>query len=107
MDVRIKAICPVKYDVEKNLLLPLCWIDYEEARPWLNSFSALNSKNDSEKRSFDELFIKRKFNSTIKKESNIYDREIADYVQNEKEAIKESERIKEFLREFECDMWQW
>lgn len=107
MDVRIKAICPVKYDPVKELLIPLFWIDYEESRPWLNSFSALNSKNDSEKRSFDELFIKRKFTSVIKKESNLYDREIADYVQNEKEAMQESERIKEFLRNFECDMWEW
>lgn len=107
MDVRIKAVCPVKYDMEKGMLIPLFWIDYEEARPYLNSFTAINSKNDSEERTFDELFIKRKFNSTIKKESNLYDREIADYVRNEKEAVKESERIKEFLRDFECDMWQW
>ena len=107
MDVRIKAICPVKYDMEKGLLIPLFWINYEEARQWLSSFSALNSRNDSEKRSFDELFIKRKFVSTIKKESNLYDREITDYVQNAKEAVQESERIKEFLRNFECDMWEW
>jgi gliding motility associated protien GldN len=107
MDVRISAICPVKYDIDKDLLIPLFWIDYNEARPWLNTFTALNSKNDSEKRSFDELFIKRKFNSSIKKESNVYDREIADYVYSSKEAQQESERIKEYLRNMECDMWQW
>ncbi|HEY1037853.1 MAG TPA: gliding motility protein GldN [Bacteroidia bacterium] len=107
MDVRIRAICPVKYDVDKDLLIPLFWINYNEARPFLNAYNAINSKNESEERTFDELFIKRKFTSTIRKEGNIFDREIADYVNSDKEALTESERIKELLRNFECDLWQW
>ncbi|MBK6835399.1 MAG: hypothetical protein IPG89_14470 [Bacteroidetes bacterium] len=42
----------------------------------------------------DLLFIKRKFVSVIKKESNMYDREIEEYVNNVKEFLQESERIK-------------
>ncbi|MCD6065781.1 MAG: gliding motility protein GldN [Bacteroidetes bacterium] len=107
MDVRIQAICPVKIDIEKEVLIPLFWIDYPNARQWLNSYTAINSKNEAEPRTFDELFIKRKFMSTIKKESNIYDREIAEYVETDKEAIQESERIKEYIRNFECDRWEY
>lgn len=107
MDVRIQAICPVKIDIEKEILVPLFWIDYEQARPWLNNYTAINSKNQAEQRTFDELFVKRKFESTIKKESNIYDREIFEYVETDKQALQESERIKEFLRGFESDLWEY
>lgn len=107
MDVRIEAICPVKIDEEKELLIPLFWIDYQNSREWLNSYTAINSKNINEQRTFDELFIKRRFETTIKKESNIFDREITDYVENDKQALSESERIKEYLRNFECDRWEY
>jgi gliding motility associated protien GldN len=106
MDVRIVAICPVKYDVSKEMLIPLFWINYSDARNWLSQFQTINSKNISEQRTFDELFIKRKFVSVIKKESNIYDREIEEYVNNVKEFLQESERIKEFIRNFEADRWE-
>jgi gliding motility associated protien GldN len=106
MDVRIIAICPVKYDVSKEMLIPLFWINYSDARNWLSQFQTINSKNISEQRTFDELFIKRKFVSVIKKESNMYDREIEEYVNNVKEFLQESERIKEFIRNFEADRWE-
>ncbi len=106
MDVRIIAICPVKYDVSKELLIPLFWINYSDARNWLSQYQTINSKNISEQRTFDELFIKRKFVSVIKKESNMYDREIEEYVNNVKEFLQESERIKEFIRSFEADRWE-
>ncbi len=106
MDVRIVAVCPVKYDVSKEILIPLFWINYSDARNWLSQYQTINSKNISEQRTFDELFIKRKFVSVIKKESNMYDREIEEYVNNVKEFLQESERIKEFIRNFEADRWE-
>lgn len=106
MDVRIIAVCPVKYDVSKDLYIPLFWVNYNDARNWLSQFQTINSKNISEQRTFDELFIKRKFASVIKKESNMYDREIEEYVNNVKEFLQESERIKEFIRNFEADRWE-
>jgi len=106
MDVRIIAVCPVKYDNSKEMLIPLFWINYSDARNWLSQYQTINSKNISEQRTFDELFIKRKFVSVIKKESNMYDREIEEYVNNVKEFLQESERIKEFIRNFEADRWE-
>lgn len=107
MDVRIEAICPVKIDEEKEALIPLFWISYPEAREWLNSFKAINPMNIAEQRTFDDLFIKRLFLSTIKKESNMSDMEIADYVETDKQALQESDRIKEYIMNFECDRWEY
>ncbi len=106
MDVRILGICPVKYDIEKELLIPLFWIYYPDSREWLNSFTAINSKNDAEERSFDQLFIKRKFSSFIRKESNVFDRSINEYA-NGIDGLLESDRIKEMIRNYELDMWEY
>jgi gliding motility associated protien GldN len=107
MDVRIEAICPVKIDEEKEALIPLFWIKYSDAREWLNSFKAINPMNVAEQLTFEDLFHKRMFLSTIKKESNVFDREIADYVETDKQAIQESDRIKEYIMNFECDRWEY
>jgi gliding motility associated protien GldN len=107
MDVRIEAICPVKIDEEKEALIPLFWIKYPDAREWLNSFKAINPMNIAEQRTFDDLFTKRLFLSTIKKESNISDMEISDYVETDKQALQESDRIREYIINFECDRWEY
>jgi gliding motility associated protien GldN len=106
MDVRISAICPVKYDEFKEMYIPLFWIPYNESREWLNSFSVINPQNNAEERTYDELFIKRKFSSYISKESNIYDRSIEEYAEGT-DAQNEADRIKNQLRNFEHDMWQY
>jgi hypothetical protein len=54
--------------------------------------------------SFDDYFWKRRFSSTIYKESNVYDRTISTY-QNGTDALLESERINEEIRTIESDLW--
>jgi hypothetical protein len=44
------------------------------------------------------------FSSYVKKESNVFDRIIADYVSGV-DALLESERIKKEMMEIEHDMW--
>ena len=39
----------------------------------------LSIENDTERRTFDDVFHKRMFNSYIIKESNVYNRRIEDY----------------------------
>lgn len=106
MDVRIIGICPVRYDEDKELYVPMFWVYYPECREWLNSFTAVNPMNDAEERGFDELFTKRKFTSYIRKESNLYDRNIEDYATGT-DALLESDRIKNQMLRFEHDMWQY
>ena len=55
---------------------------------------------------FYDLFNKRKFESLIIKESNVYDRYILQYAKRE-DAILESDRIQRNLLEFEHDLWSY
>ncbi len=59
--------------------------------------------------SFDMILNSRRFNSVIYKEENVYgDREIKDYMANNAlNQLLESDRIKEKIRSFEQDMWNY
>jgi len=54
--------------------------------------------------SFDDLFWKRKFNSIVYKESNGFDRSIEQY-RFGADALYESKKIKDKMRDFEHDVW--
>jgi gliding motility associated protien GldN len=113
MDVRIIGIAPLVYAKDEsgnvradNSKKLLCWFYYPEIRKILHSSETFNRQNDAERRSFEDIFEKRMFNSYIFKESNVYDRRIDEY----KEGIAqlyESERIKEEIVNFEHDMWEY
>lgn len=109
MDVRIVGICPQIYDVDPATkkvkgIKPLFWIYFPELRYIIQNYFVYNRKNDAMRMSFDDLFWKRMFNSYIKKESNVFDRTIPDYVEGV-DALLESERIKKEMMEIEHDMW--
>ncbi len=113
MEVRIIGIAPMILAVDEqgnvregNLKLPLFWIYYPEARQLLANAECFNRSNDSERRSFDDIFQKRLFTSYIFKESNVYNRRIEDYKQG-LNALLESERIKDEITNLEHDMWEY
>jgi gliding motility associated protien GldN len=106
LDVFIIGICPVKYDKEKDLYVPLFWVYFNECRSSLASYSAINPYNDAQRISYDDVFTKRMFNSMIYKESNVYDRAIAEYLKGS-DCVLESERIKEGIFNFESDFWHY
>jgi gliding motility associated protien GldN len=113
MDVRIVGIGPevyardqngeVRADGSKKLL---CWFYYPEIRKVLHTAETFNRQNDAERKSFEDIFEKRMFNSYIYKEANVYDRKISDY----KEGIAilyEGEKIKNEIVDLEQEMWEW
>ncbi|MFN6039084.1 MAG: gliding motility protein GldN [Bacteroidota bacterium] len=106
LDSRIRAICPVRYNNISEKMEPLFWVNFDECRNIFANHTALNSKNDSRKISYDDLFNKRIYNSVITKESNIFDREITDYTKGI-ESLYEAERIKQSIYNFESDFWQY
>jgi len=55
------------------------------------------------------LLNARRFNAVIYKEENVYgDREIAEYMkENAQMQLLESERVKDKIRDFEQDMWNY
>lgn len=111
---RILGICPVIPDVytmdkEEKDYVDLFWIFYPGARELLHEWKAFNDKNSSMPISFDHLLNSRRFNALTYKEENVYnDREIQDYMKdNSLMQLLESERVKEKIRNFEQDMWNY
>ena len=116
MRYRILGICPVIPDVytvgkegtEKEYI-DLFWVFYPGAREVLHEWKSFNDKNSSMPISFDHLLNSRRFNALTYKEENVYnDREIVDYVKdNSLMQLLESERVKDKIRNFEQDMWNY
>lgn len=110
MEVRIIGICPlIQKKTESGEVIgskPLFWIYFPDTRPYLARAAVFNRWNDSERMTYDELFQKRMFASYIYKESNVYDRTIADYRQGT-DALLESDEISEQIFTFESDFWQY
>ena len=89
------------------VLKSLGHIYYNELRPYLARQEVFNMKNQAARLSFDDLITwKRDFASLIYKESNVYNRDIEDYIANSRDQRIESERITDKLRTFEHDLWE-
>ncbi len=82
----------------------LFWLYFPECRYLFSNWEVYNRANDSERRTFDDIFMKRQFSSFIHKEQNVYDRSIVEYAIGI-DALLESERIKEELFLMEHDLW--
>ena len=114
METRIIGIAPLIYDLddqgnirEDSKPIPVCWFYFPEARTVLSKNLVFNRQNDKERRTFDDIFIKRIFSSHIIKESNEFNRRIEDYKTNPIDALLESERIKSEILSLENDMWEY
>ena len=110
MDVRIMGICPfmIAMDEQGNAkgIKPIFWIYFPEARYVFANFDVFNRQNDAERRTFEDIFWKRMFNSYIYKESNVYDRQIIEYKETEPLGLLlEADRVKDDLFKMEHDLW--
>ncbi len=88
--------------VEKELF----WLYFPELRDVMINYYVYNDQSDSQWMSFDDLFWKRKFSSTIYRVSDKFDREIEDY-KHGVDALYEAERIKNDIRKWEIDVWNY
>ena len=111
---RLLGIAPVAPDVnfidaEEPVLVELFWVWYPDAREVLNQAYAFNPQNTSQPISFDHLLNARRFNGVIYAEDNVQgDRQVNDYISdNAFMQLLESQRIKEQIRNFEQDMWNY
>lgn len=111
---RLLGICPVTPDVytmnnEEKDYIELFWIFFPDAREILHEAKAFNDKNSAMPVSFDQILNSRRFNSVIYKEENVYgDREIKEYMKdNAQSQLLEAERVKDKIRSFESDMWNY
>lgn len=113
LDVRILGIAPVVYRYDEDPVTKKkiikgteekFWLYFPRCRYLLNNYFVYNEQNDANWMSFDDLFWKRQFISTIYKESNVFDRQIESY-RTGVDALMEAEKIKEEIRLFEHDVW--
>ncbi|MCD6066539.1 MAG: hypothetical protein K0S33_1365 [Bacteroidetes bacterium] len=104
MEVRIVGIGVFTYDEDKEADRELFWVYFPACRPLFAQHEVYNTRNDSERRTFEDIFRKRQFNSTIVKESNVYDRGLNEYSKGI-DALIENERIKKDIFQYEHDLW--
>ena len=111
---RLLGIAPVAPDVnfideEEPDLVELFWVWFPDAREILFEASAFTGGNSSQDISFDHLLNSRRFNALIYKDENVQgDRGVNDYItESAFMQLLESERIKEQIRNFEQDMWNY
>ena len=113
MDVRIIGLAPLqegKDELTEELdgsFNPLFWVYFPEAREILINAEVFNLvKNNAERRTYDDIFWKRMFGSTITKESSVMDRKINQYMIG-LDALLEAERIKAEIFNMEHDLWEY
>ena len=82
------------------------WLYFPELRNVMVNYFVYNDKSDAQWMSFDDLFWKRQFNAQIYKSSDKFDREIEDYKYGV-DALYEAERLKDEIRKWEIDVWNY
>ena len=113
LQVRIIGICPIQEfyrdDVPDSPVQrrKVFWIYYPEARALLASNEVFNPYNDSRRMSFDDVFVKRYFNSYIVQESNVHNNRLISQYLAGKNAMLESKRIEDKIFNFEQDLWEY
>ena len=114
MNVRVIGICPIQEfyrdedtNQEQVQRRQVFWIYFPEAREIMAANEVFNAQNTARNLSFDDIFLKRKFNSYIVKEENIYNnREISQYL-GSKDAMLESKRIENSIFDYEQNLWEY
>ena len=113
MDVRIIGLAPLQEGIDEltekpdGSFNPLFWVYFPEAREILINAEVFNLvKNNAERRTYDDIFWKRMFGSTIIKESSVMDRKVNEYMVG-LDALLEAERIKTEIFNIEHDLWEY
>ena len=111
---RLLAICPVAIEARDKAkgnedAIELFWVFFPSIRNVLHEAKAFNEKNSAMPITFDHLLNSRRFSGVIYKEENVFgDRTIEDYMkENAQMQLLESERVKDKIRSFEQDMWNY
>ena len=111
---RLLAICPVAPEAreigsENPDVIDLFWVYFPAVRNILHEHKAFNDRNSAMPITFDHLLNSRRFSAVIYKEENVYgDRKIEEYMkENAQMQLLESDRVRDKIRDFESDMWNY
>jgi gliding motility associated protien GldN len=113
---RLLGIAPVVVDVfskkdqnKEQEYNPSFWVYFPAARDVLHKAKAFNDRNSANPIDFDHLLNARRFSGVVTREENVYgDRSIDAYLKdNAQMQLLESERVRDKIRNFEQDMWNY
>lgn len=104
LEVRILGLGIYTFDEAKEANKEQFWVYFPACRPFFAKHEVYNSKNDAERRTFEDIFWKRQFASVATKETNVFDRQINEYSKGI-DALLESDRIKNDIFRWEHDLW--
>jgi gliding motility associated protien GldN len=116
MKVRIIGVSPIRVynrlddqgmPTEQILQKPTFWVYFPEIRPILANHEVFNRNNDSQRISFDDFFMQRRFASNIFAISNVYDNRWNNMYSMGMDALLEAEKQKEWLFNIEHDLWEY
>jgi len=113
MEVRTIGICPIRAyyrddDLEQTdaKFTKLFWIYYPEARNIFANNPVYNPENQSDTKTFDDIFFKRMFSGFIYLESNVYNNRLINEYTTGLQVLIISEKIKEEIFNYEHDLWE-
>jgi gliding motility associated protien GldN len=116
MKVRIIGICPIRtfFRVDDNgmptdefQMKQTMWVYFPEIRPLLANHEVFNQFNDSQRISFDDFFMQRRFGSHIFAVSNVYNNRWINNYTTGVDALLEADKLKEWLFNMEHDLWEY
>ncbi|MHB1921233.1 MAG: type IX secretion system ring subunit PorN/GldN [Chitinophagaceae bacterium] len=111
MYVRILGIAPIKIITNSDGTIrgesPMFWLYYPDLRPILARYDVYNPKNFALRMSWEDLFEMRFFHSYVIKEDNAMDRRISDYIKSGVGQLREGQRIKNNIFNWEQDLWSY
>ena len=115
--VRILGLCPIRRytkdgveleEGEEPVLTPkkVFWAYFPAYRPLFAKQEVFNPNNDTERRSFDDIFFKRKFSSYIYRITNSHENRSLNSYKKGIDLLIEADKIKDYLFKFEHDLWE-
>lgn len=109
--IGIAPVAPDAYSKSQGLsdAIELFWVFYPDARNTLHDAIVFNTGNTAQLLTFDHLLNSRRFSGVIYKQDNVYgDRAIDAFIpDNALMQLLKSRKIKESIRQFESNMWNY
>ncbi len=118
MEVRIIGIMPIRFAIDEDETnvsdgdpiiekKKLFWAYYPAVRPILANHEVFNRFNDAQRRTYDDIFFKRFFDSYIVRESNVYENRLISEYRDGRLALWEAQKIKKDMFTYEQDLWSY
>lgn len=84
----------------------LCWLSFDELRPYLAKQYVIPNGNETQRLTFDEFFAQKYYSSYLLGDANMFGRTMLDTYDTADKIKREQKRIETELLNFELDLWE-